>query len=419
MRPVQTILIALLAGLIANDAAAETLKVPKQFGTIQAAIDAAVTGDDIRVSRGTYREEIVIQGKSGITITGKGRPRIISPSDGILIDSSSSVTIERIRIQRAAGSGVFIDSSNQITIRQCDIRSCDSDGIFAENSSNLQILDNRIQRVGDDGIGLGVGGAVDVDDSLVRGNRIRNAGYDGIGVEGSSNRIEKNKVTRVEDVGIYFYDGQTTGENNRVTRAGCGFLLLGNQNVLRNCSARKTADGFLIDGSSNSLYDLKVASAKGGGITLDGNSNSLIGFKVIKVGATALMVQGDHNSGREGRIARTGEMGLEISGSYNSFREYSVSKAGQTALSVDGNNNSGREIRIVRPALDGVSISGASNSCHDSTVIRAGRNGFLVQDPGNSFSANRSTTARNLDLEDLAGSGSNNYQDNVFRRTNL
>ena len=52
------------AGVIAisSVASADTLKVPQQFETIQAAVDAANDGDTIAVARGVYNENVVLEG---------------------------------------------------------------------------------------------------------------------------------------------------------------------------------------------------------------------------------------------------------------------------------------------------------------------------------------------------------------------
>jgi len=63
----------LLGGVLACSTAAQAavLKVPQQYSTIQAAVNAAQEGDTVRVAAGTYPEHVVISGKA-IALVGAG-----------------------------------------------------------------------------------------------------------------------------------------------------------------------------------------------------------------------------------------------------------------------------------------------------------------------------------------------------------
>ena len=52
---------------------AETLSVPKDFPTIQAAVNAAGPGDVVEIASGKYAEDVFVSGKTGLTIRGKGK----------------------------------------------------------------------------------------------------------------------------------------------------------------------------------------------------------------------------------------------------------------------------------------------------------------------------------------------------------
>ena len=56
--------LTLLAALVPASARAATLNVPDDFAIIQAAIDAAASGDVVLVKPGTYHERLSIVGKA-------------------------------------------------------------------------------------------------------------------------------------------------------------------------------------------------------------------------------------------------------------------------------------------------------------------------------------------------------------------
>jgi pectin methylesterase-like acyl-CoA thioesterase len=63
------IIVALIVGLsLVGEVVAATISVPKDYATIQKAIDAASKGDKVQVSRGTYYENVTL--KEGVTLEG-------------------------------------------------------------------------------------------------------------------------------------------------------------------------------------------------------------------------------------------------------------------------------------------------------------------------------------------------------------
>jgi pectin methylesterase-like acyl-CoA thioesterase len=53
---------------LAGEVSAATIRVPKDYASIQKAVDAARKGDTVRVSKGTYYENITM--KEGVTLEG-------------------------------------------------------------------------------------------------------------------------------------------------------------------------------------------------------------------------------------------------------------------------------------------------------------------------------------------------------------
>ncbi len=69
--------------LVATLAAADTLHVPGEYATIQAAIDAAVDGDEIQVAPGMYNEAIDFIGKAVRLYSADGPDVTMIHGDGL------------------------------------------------------------------------------------------------------------------------------------------------------------------------------------------------------------------------------------------------------------------------------------------------------------------------------------------------
>jgi hypothetical protein len=161
-------------GGLASISSADTLAVPGQFPTIQAAIDAAVSGDMILVSAGTYPETlntrrkkldlVSVSGSSATIIDGQRRSSVIEfngggsirgftitnglaeGGGGVRIFDISVPTIVEGNIIKNNQAGLFVDSGR-------------GGGIFAYNTINLSITNNTIR----ENVSLGDGGGVTLD----------------------------------------------------------------------------------------------------------------------------------------------------------------------------------------------------------------------------------------------------------------
>ena len=131
----------LILGLIAGDLHAQILRVPAEYTTIQAAVDAAGYGDTVLVAPGTYQENILIQGNAKVltlagnfifsadtsdinnTIIDASQPTNVNYGMGVLIknqDTTIMSTIKGFTIEggtgfyKTYGGGIY--SSNAIPV---------------------------------------------------------------------------------------------------------------------------------------------------------------------------------------------------------------------------------------------------------------------------------------------------------------
>lgn len=200
MRMVGIVAAALLTAAPATSA---ELLVPDQFATINAAIEAAVDGDEIVVSAGTYAEAVDFLGKAVIvrsadgadvtTLEGDGTAAVVLASN-IAGSGARLAGFEIVRVLPADGDGSVVDSEAAIVVAGAEFTLADSvvsgfDGLDADNATLTVDNCTFIENTG------GLGGGIDAysSDVTVRNSTFENnsAGYGGgIGITGGSATID-------------------------------------------------------------------------------------------------------------------------------------------------------------------------------------------------------------------------------------
>jgi nitrous oxidase accessory protein NosD len=210
----------------------KTRDVPRDYATIQAAIDAASPGDVIMVAPGTYCEQVVIE-KSDLTLRaapGVGNPAILTGacetggfgihSHGISVTGVKGVEISGFIIE-GFSTGIFLHATTESRVFGNEIRynvylgvsapfAADAVGILLRMGSNSnEIQQNRIHDNGHLGIGLFNGNS----SNLIRANWLTDnqtqySNYAGFacslmlwGTTNRDNRIVENEVTNSLSVG--------------------------------------------------------------------------------------------------------------------------------------------------------------------------------------------------------------------------
>jgi len=204
------------------------------FSSIQAAVDAASTGDTIIVSEGTYLEQITIP--ISLTLSGQNKDTVIidcSGSDNCIYITNSNVQINGFTITNANGNGIRADYSD-LNIKNVTITDNDERGIFFVHGKKIAIRDSAI-----DGNGAGViyynnaNGDAIVEDNIII-NNIGSGVHVGL-IEGKSAIIRNNKIDNNAGsssdgiyVGIAGSGGLMTIEKNSIKDSGrYGIYLVG------------------------------------------------------------------------------------------------------------------------------------------------------------------------------------------------
>lgn len=226
------------------------LTVPRQYATIQAAIDASQRGDHIQVWPGTYDEIVTISGKDSLTIFTVGGVTN-SQVRGFKLQQSNAITINGFEVD-ASGTNkhgiVLMGGNNQntdITIEGCRIKYADGDqsGIsVARGNPRTRIVNNLIFSNGRNGITIidATGGP-----HYIINNTIVNNGWNGVSVARQHviylvNNILSFNGTRSGATGGRYgvLREAMTGQGNALGITLLNNLLIGNNGSISSTSSK-------------------------------------------------------------------------------------------------------------------------------------------------------------------------------------
>ena len=144
--------------LVSASAAPGTITVGSMgcdYTSIQAAIDAASSGDTIEVRAGTYRENLTIEksltlkgaGRDQTEIKGKdeGKPVIMIESDQLIEVTIDGFTIAEAKVgteRTGKEDGIHVKGKAKATIKACTISENGDDGLSIGGSANVEVHDN-------------------------------------------------------------------------------------------------------------------------------------------------------------------------------------------------------------------------------------------------------------------------------------
>ncbi len=333
--------------LLARPAAADVLEVPSaEFPTIQSAVDAAVAGDTVRVSKGTYVEPLEVWDKQDIVLRAVGKVVIEATefNTGITVGFCTGVEVRGFTISNAREHSLVVGCSDDVLVKKCRILGGDLDGIRVFSGTGCRFEGNVVKDVAQVGIRVQIvqpdePGGPDIscfgpNGMVLVKNRVEGTGGDGIQVSGVSNILEKNRVIDVGGDGIVTLPdaSQTVLRKNRVTGAGArGLVVQGaDQSLEKNRIKKPVQVGLLVEDVADgvSLQGDRVIKSQVNGLELAASNLTASGLRALKSGAHGFVVGGSGSTLEDCRASDAWFDGFYVAASASNFTECSASQSG-------------------------------------------------------------------------------------------
>jgi parallel beta-helix repeat protein len=240
----------------------DTIIVPDDYPTIQAAIDNADTGDAVFVKRGIYYENIIID--KSILLLGENRNTTIidgSAINDVIYVSAESVYILNFTVQNG-GNNHFEDAnidvrSNYSCILYNIIRSNSWNGILLKKTNYNNITNNFVINISNNAIWLW-----ESNNNIVSNNIIQNSSWNGLWLyENSHNNLISNNTISETVSGIDIWDHND-----------CNKIF---SNLIKNCKG-VMGSGLVIKASSTVILNNILSDNTYGIRLLWGSSNTFI-----------------------------------------------------------------------------------------------------------------------------------------------
>jgi nitrous oxidase accessory protein NosD len=372
-------------------AAADTLKVPGEFETIQAAIDAAEDGDTIVVAKGSYPGPVQMTSRTGLRLIGKGHPVLDATGSlqGVVVDECTDVEVRGFVVQGAQDAGVFLGDCVGVRLRKCEVIGS-AIGVEALGNSSLVIERNEIHDQTDTGIHANGIAAADEDTRLTK-NHVYDTGLAGIRVEGGNFRVERNRLEAPGADGIVVDSGalDCTVSRNRVEGA--------------------TVQGIVVTATSEHLVERNRLTDCDVGVFISLVGAAATSRNRILGGSVGMHFGADGGTGDRDRVTGATQRGFEIEGDDCVVERARALQCG-FGFRVSGTDATLEKCRALQSEDDGFFIG--PNGNHSFTKCRAIASdevGFRVTSDGNEFTSCTAKGNGTLDLEDTGTPGSNTY----------
>jgi hypothetical protein len=312
------LIIAVLCALAASRARADTLLVPQQFPTIQAALDAAAADDVVLIHGGIYAESPARSLPANVTIQGKGNARIDATGlgAGLTVDGQN---LQVIGLRIIGGTDGIVVGGTKTVVRKCSVSDV-SDRGFVLNGAQQKLDQCKVKHSGGTGIAVLSG-----NQAVLKKCKVSDAAGAGLTIAAACIQayVFKPRILRPGTDGI--------------VNDGGGGVVAGARVV--DAAARGIADNAPLTQHGNAYVDCTVVKPAAAGLVSSGKGPQLGGCIIRKPGATGIDVAGDLALVQHCQVKSAGGDGLRIGGNFGTWVSNSSTKAAGNGFVLDGTGN--------------------------------------------------------------------------------
>ena len=432
-----------VVGLLSSPALAKTLRVPKDFATIGAAVAAAKPNDIIQVSAGTYSEAVVLDGVQKVGLLAKGTVVIDGGSgarDGIAFRNSTLVAVRGFTFT-GCRNGIVVENSNRVSVTRCVVQAPTGDGIQVTSSSFVGMSDDTVEQAGGSGIvaDLGTGSP----QSRLSRLTIRNAAIDGLRISGDNSPVTDILVEGAGSTGVSTNGSKSRVKNCRVVDVGTGIQTFGARSFVQHGSVRNANNGGIVTrGDDSYIYDTNVTATSGNGLetfgarspirqcvaarisnghgaSTHGADSHMDRVRVTNVSNVGIVTAAAGGHVKLSRVLGFGNAqdGIQVLASGSDVTNCTVKDCRQFGIAAYGGGGTFLKNDVANVGTTGIEVTTTGNTFQQNTVTASVGDGIHVSASSNTFKKNKATGNAVLDLRDDAGG--NTYTANTFGTTNL
>ena len=314
-----------------------TIRVPQDYPTIQAAINAASAGDTIQVSAGTYNENVVVN--KTVSLIGENPSTTVINAKGtgtVVKVTASSAAVTNFTIQNSGSgwpnSGILIDSVNGCNISNNTITN-NWYGIWLNDSTNNVLSSNTVTNNQ-----YGIWMESSPNNTLSNNNLTLNQYNLGVWGLTLSYFIQEIDITNcVNNKPVYYWVNRQ--KDQVPSDAGYVALVNSTEITVKNLTITNNGQGILLAYTQNSSIEDNSISNNWIGIELyNSHNNTLSNTNITNNQYGIDLFYSTNNTLRDNKILNTLQRGIELFYSSNNTIYHNNFNNTQQTTNLDSTN---------------------------------------------------------------------------------